>query len=51
MGMQREMSVREEVVAHPVRKLEFKAALPAVTIALWALILGAAAYFLTGVGN
>jgi hypothetical protein len=51
MAMQSDLSAHDEVLAHSVRRINSGIALPAVTIALWALLLGAAAYFLTGVGG
>jgi hypothetical protein len=51
MEMHSDLSVQGEAVAQATRRVNAKAALPAITIALWAAILGAAAYFLTGVGG
>lgn len=51
MAIQSDISVRNEAVAQSVRHHDFRIALPAIVIALWGLILGVAAYFLTGVGG
>ncbi|WP_200595907.1 hypothetical protein [Noviherbaspirillum pedocola] len=49
--MQSDISVRNEAVAQSVHNHDFRFALPAIVISLWGLILGVAAYFLTGVGG
>jgi hypothetical protein len=51
MESRTELSVCEGSAPQVLQKVNVKAALPAVTIALWAAIFGVAAYFLTGAGS